>query len=316
MLNEAEPSPAGEEKKPEVKSESSETSQVYKSTENNETSAVKKSGGKSKWLLAILAVLILLVVGGIGGYLIKGKTSTPAPVAEISPTPDSSAPVACTMDAKQCPDGSYVSRQGPKCEFAPCPSGTASTSADISDWNTFTTKSGASFKYPSNWTPKETVTPIDSSGFGPVENLTIKSPKGLTIIFSDNISGLGGGCDPADCPYNHLLKVEPVNIPGYGTLDFVRLVTKDSNDSQVISAMIGLIDPKKPNLKVGSQKTFGYYVMFPDKNPKKYLDQFSAYIYDSNSKSNRFSQYSDLNQYFSDPEVQTAEQIIKTLSYN
>jgi len=29
--------------------------------------------------------------------------------------------VACTMEAKLCPDGSYVSRQGPKCEFASCP---------------------------------------------------------------------------------------------------------------------------------------------------------------------------------------------------
>jgi len=31
------------------------------------------------------------------------------------------ARVACTQDAKQCPDGSYVSRTGPNCEFAPCP---------------------------------------------------------------------------------------------------------------------------------------------------------------------------------------------------
>lgn len=28
---------------------------------------------------------------------------------------------ACTMEAKLCPDGSYVGRSGPKCEFAPCP---------------------------------------------------------------------------------------------------------------------------------------------------------------------------------------------------
>lgn len=28
---------------------------------------------------------------------------------------------ACTLEAKLCPDGSYVSRQGPNCEFAPCP---------------------------------------------------------------------------------------------------------------------------------------------------------------------------------------------------
>ncbi len=30
-------------------------------------------------------------------------------------------PVACTMEAKLCPDGSYVGRTGPKCEFSPCP---------------------------------------------------------------------------------------------------------------------------------------------------------------------------------------------------
>ncbi len=31
-------------------------------------------------------------------------------------------PVACTMEAKLCPDGSYVGRTGPKCEFTECPS--------------------------------------------------------------------------------------------------------------------------------------------------------------------------------------------------
>jgi hypothetical protein len=29
--------------------------------------------------------------------------------------------VACTLDALLCEDGSYVGRQGPNCEFAPCP---------------------------------------------------------------------------------------------------------------------------------------------------------------------------------------------------
>lgn len=32
-----------------------------------------------------------------------------------------SAPIACTKEAKLCPDGSVVGRVGPKCEFAPCP---------------------------------------------------------------------------------------------------------------------------------------------------------------------------------------------------
>lgn len=30
-------------------------------------------------------------------------------------------PIFCTQDAKLCPDGSYVSRVAPKCDFAPCP---------------------------------------------------------------------------------------------------------------------------------------------------------------------------------------------------
>lgn len=34
-------------------------------------------------------------------------------------------PLACTQEAKQCPDGSYVGHTGPKCEFAACPTPTA-----------------------------------------------------------------------------------------------------------------------------------------------------------------------------------------------
>lgn len=38
-----------------------------------------------------------------------------------SPQDEGGEQVACTMDAKLCPDGSAVGRQGPNCEFAPCP---------------------------------------------------------------------------------------------------------------------------------------------------------------------------------------------------
>ncbi len=34
--------------------------------------------------------------------------------------------IFCTQEAKQCPDGSYVGRTGPKCEFSPCPQTSAS----------------------------------------------------------------------------------------------------------------------------------------------------------------------------------------------
>ena len=44
-------------------------------------------------------------------------------------------PVACPMIAKQCPDGSSVSPQGPKCEMPACPTGGDARSQNPSDDN-------------------------------------------------------------------------------------------------------------------------------------------------------------------------------------
>ncbi len=54
-------------------------------------------------------VLILLV--GIAGFFYRN-------VMEQERAPE---PVACTMDAKMCPDESFVGRTAPACEFATCP---------------------------------------------------------------------------------------------------------------------------------------------------------------------------------------------------
>jgi hypothetical protein len=62
---------------------------------------------KTTWLIGIL-----LVAGAVVGVLY----STNQPVQRV----------ACTLEAKLCPDGSAVGRVGPKCEFAPCPTGSAS----------------------------------------------------------------------------------------------------------------------------------------------------------------------------------------------
>ncbi|MGB9743628.1 MAG: Gmad2 immunoglobulin-like domain-containing protein, partial [Minisyncoccales bacterium] len=60
-----------------------------------------------KKVLIILIVLIVLagIYFGLRFLIDKSKLE----------------PVACTMEAKLCPDGSYVSRIPPKCDFAPCP---------------------------------------------------------------------------------------------------------------------------------------------------------------------------------------------------
>jgi hypothetical protein len=63
----------------------------------------------------ISVIVLLLVAGVIYGYM-KNERATPGDKG-----------VLCTMDAMQCPDGSYVGRRPPRCEFAPCPDAGSST---------------------------------------------------------------------------------------------------------------------------------------------------------------------------------------------
>lgn len=67
----------------------------------------------------IIIVLVVLILGGVFVFGMGQKVEAPEAPAVV--TPGAEEPVACTMDAKMCPDGSYVGRTGPKCEFAACP---------------------------------------------------------------------------------------------------------------------------------------------------------------------------------------------------
>ena len=59
----------------------------------------------------LLAGVVILFVVGIASFLYRNTMERPGVTV-----PD----VACTMEAKLCPDGSSVGRSGPRCEFAPC----------------------------------------------------------------------------------------------------------------------------------------------------------------------------------------------------
>lgn len=54
------------------------------------------------WII-ILGVVVIALAGGFYLYFTKENE-----------------PVFCTQEAKLCPDGSYVGRTGPRCEFAAC----------------------------------------------------------------------------------------------------------------------------------------------------------------------------------------------------
>lgn len=55
--------------------------------------------------------ILLLLLAAIGATA----------VVWLNTNDKSTQPIACTMEAKLCPDGSAVGRSGPNCEFAECP---------------------------------------------------------------------------------------------------------------------------------------------------------------------------------------------------
>lgn len=61
---------------------------------------------------------ILIVIGGVAGIFLVYAFIVP--LLQSPNAPDDNW-VACTADAKICPDGTGVGRVGPNCEFAPCP---------------------------------------------------------------------------------------------------------------------------------------------------------------------------------------------------
>ncbi|MCX6720914.1 MAG: hypothetical protein NTW11_03875 [Candidatus Staskawiczbacteria bacterium] len=83
--------------------------------------------------IAIIVLVALVLFGGVFAwqyFLISQKDN------------QSQNPVACTEEAKICPDGSAVGRTGPNCEFAQCPDLTAG-------WQTYINgQYGFLFQYP------------------------------------------------------------------------------------------------------------------------------------------------------------------------
>lgn len=105
----------------------------------------------------IIIELLIIIVGGIiaWGFYVNLKSRI-------------IVPVACTQEAKLCPDGSAVVKSGPNCEFEACPETSSTTPPTHPDWLIKTdTTQVISFQYPKDlgkkyitaqtWPPKITV---------------------------------------------------------------------------------------------------------------------------------------------------------------
>jgi len=87
--------------------------------------------------IAIIIIIIIIILIILGIII----------VPKIAKTPEQ---VACTMEAKLCPDGSYVGRTGPRCEFSACPENN-----DTGTWKTFTDEGQhVLFQYPEKFLTK------------------------------------------------------------------------------------------------------------------------------------------------------------------
>lgn len=76
--------------------------------------------------IAIVGFLFLLV------YSISGGKSLWSTRVQNTNTPNTnSADQVCAQDVQLCPDGSYVSRTGPTCEFSACPDVPGSSYSNI-----------------------------------------------------------------------------------------------------------------------------------------------------------------------------------------
>jgi len=66
-------------------------------------------------------LILQFTKGPVGGYRVQIDWIGLAGMISGQITSQQPSIVACTQDAKLCPDGSSVGRVPPKCEFAPCP---------------------------------------------------------------------------------------------------------------------------------------------------------------------------------------------------
>ncbi len=169
---------------------------------------------KTPSIFTVISIIALALIA-VGCAQIKVAT----PPAENTPDKDQNqSPIACTMDAKICPDGSAVGRSGPTCEFAPCP---ASTTESATDSTPVTNSATAATTNPKPVTLANPASQNCSQQGGKLEMRNNKQGQYGVCLFEDNRQCEEWALLRGDCPAGGL------KITGY------------ENDAQIYCAITG-----------------------------------------------------------------------------
>lgn len=182
---------------------------------------------------AVVIIFLIALFGMYKFHFINGN--------DILPRTDVPGGVACTMEAKICPDGSTVGRTGPKCEFASCPA------------------------IQEKATPADFIAPLDRV----IERVT-KKPFGILInpktspVQPERFSGYHTGTDfetfpdeqEIDIPIRAICSgklLEKKHATGYGGV----LVQQCQNNGEVVTVVYGHIALSGVSASVGETITEG-----------------------------------------------------------
>jgi len=221
--------------------------------------------------------------------------------------------VACTMEVKLCPDGSYVSRTGPNCESAECSAinteaSTTATTLDFSSttadetasWKTYESKDlGLTFKFPNisgetqysyNEYPKRDYDPT-----GTIYGWTIKRTDteykpswSYTFAGGSSVDAMIGRSGWPTDNYRWLIENNKYYIETMGGSKVEVQIEKVSKPNSGVEGII-LTSEKNPNLFAGEGEDENIVinrklaiVNFPPSYSKKpQIKSISFYFYDS-----------------------------------
>lgn len=146
--------------------------------------------------------IFTMVLGGLVVFVLLGSSV----YLFYQSVPENDFPTGCTKNVKVCPDGTAVSRQGPKCEFSACPEIVGVNSSTSITTNELCVKDGGKWQTVGMLGTYRCIHSF-SDGGKPCKASSECQSKYCVASFVSN-EGVGGTCKPDDNPFGCSATVE------------------------------------------------------------------------------------------------------------